>query len=158
VSVLTGATLPNGIDWSPDGTTMYFIDSISGCVDAFAFDMDSGIPGSRRHLIEIPAARGMPDGLTVDSEGFLWVALYRGGALHRYRPDGALDRVVDLPVSLVTSCAFGGPDLGTLFVTTATRGLDEQALRQQPGAGGIFRLRPGVEGLPAHRFGGQGLG
>ena len=146
-------TLPNGIDWSPDGRSMYFIDSATNCVDAFAFDGETGRVSDRRRLVEIPSEAGMPDGLTVDAEGCLWIAMYRGGALRRYSPAGELDRIVELPVSLVTSCTFGDTDLGTLYITTATRGLDSEALLAQPGAGGLFRLRPGVTGLPAHRFG-----
>jgi sugar lactone lactonase YvrE len=153
VSIVTGATLPNGIDWSPDGELMYFIDSASGCVDVFSFDLDTGIPTDRRHLVVVPEAAGMPDGLTVDAEGYLWVALYRGGAVRRYAPNGQLDFIVDLPVSLVTSCAFGDPDLASLYITTASRGLDAEALRREPEAGGLFRVRPGVTGRPSNRFG-----
>ncbi len=154
--MLTELTLPNGLDWSPDGRTMYFIDSQTGYVDAFDFEMDSGALSDRRHLVAVEG-EAMPDGLTVDAEGCLWVALYRGGAVHRYTPTGALDRVVELPVSLVTSCTFGDQDLGTLYITTASRGLAPEARRLQPGAGGLFRLRPGVGGLPAHRFEAGGL-
>lgn len=152
--VLTGVTLPNGIDWSPNGRTMYFTDSATGCVDAFDFDLASGKPSNRRHLIEIPEADGTPDGLTVDAAGFLWVALYRGGSVRRYTPTGTLDLVIELPVKLVTSCAFGDADLKSLYITTATRGLDSAALVAQPGAGGLFRVRPpGVAGVLSNRFG-----
>lgn len=150
-AMVAGATLPNGIDWSPDGRTMYFIDSATNRVDRFEFDPVRGTLGERSTVVGIPADLGMPDGLTVDASGCLWVALYRGGAVHRYTPAGELDRVLELPVRLVTSVAFGDSDLGTLYVTTATRGLQGPALREQPGAGGIFALRPGVTGLPANR-------
>lgn len=150
--MLSEATLPNGIDWSPDGATMYFVDSATGFVDAFDFDLALGTFCRRRHLIEISTELGMPDGLTVDADGFLWVALYRGWAVHRYSPTGNLDRRIELPVALVTSIAFGDEDMGSLYVTTASRGLDETALQEQRGAGGIFRVRPGVCGLAPHRF------
>ena len=151
--VLGGVTLSNGIDWSPDGQTMYYIDSASGCVDAFDFEVERGAISRRRHLVEIPAAAGMPDGLTVDVDGFLWVALYRGGALRRYSPEGQLDRIVELPVSLVTSCAFGDSDLQSLYVTSASRGLDRDSRSREPMAGGLFRLLPGISGVAPHRFG-----
>lgn len=154
--VITGATLPNGIDWSPDGESMYFIDSASRCIDVFTFEMSTGTLSDRRHIVEIPAADGMPDGLTVDANGYLWVALYRGGAIRRYTPGGALDRIVELPASLVTSCAFGDQDLGSLYITTATRGLDAEARKREPGAGGLFRIRPGVSGRAPNRFGSVG--
>jgi sugar lactone lactonase YvrE len=151
--VLEGVTISNGIDWSPDGETMFYVDSPSGCVDAFEFNADAGTIGRRRHLVEFPSDSGMPDGLTVDAEGFLWVALYGGGAVRRYSPEGRLDAVVELPVSLVTSCAFGDDDLGTLYITSASRGLDAAAREREPGAGGLFRVRPGVSGRLPHRFG-----
>jgi sugar lactone lactonase YvrE len=150
--VLTGLTISNGIDWSLDGHTMYFIDSALGCVDAFDFDEERGCLSNRRHLIEVPPEDGMPDGLTVDADGFLWVALFRGAAVRRYSPEGKLQCVVDLPATLVTSCAFGDPDLGTLYVTSASRGLDEEGRHRQPHAGALFRLRPGVKGRQAEFF------
>jgi sugar lactone lactonase YvrE len=92
--------------------------------------------------------------MTIDAEGGLWVALWGGWAVHRYRPDGALDRVVEAPAAHITSCAFGGPALEDLFVTSARDGLEEAELAAQPYAGAVFRCRPGVAGLPAHRFAG----
>jgi sugar lactone lactonase YvrE len=152
--VLTGVTLSNGLDWTSDNSRMYYIDSPSQGVDTFEFDLERGALGARRRLISIPPALGMPDGMTVDTEGGLWVALHGGGAVHRYTPDGQLDRVIRVPVGQVTCCAFGGPDLGDLYITSMTYGLPAEALREQPLAGAVFRCRPGARGRPAHRFGG----
>jgi sugar lactone lactonase YvrE len=151
-AMLSGVTISNGLDWSEDGRTMYFIDSPTQSVDVFDFDLASGAIANRRTLVRIPAECGMPDGLTLDAEGHVWVSLWGGGALHRYRPDGTLDDVLRLPTRYPTSCAFGGPDLGDLYVTTASIRLSERERAEQPSAGGLFRMRPGVPGRPAHRF------
>ena len=152
--VLDGVTLSNGLGWSPDDRTFYYIDSLTYGVDAFDFDAASGTISNRRRLVDIPESTGFGDGMTVDAEGYLWVAVYAGWALHRYAPDGALDRVVRLPVAQPTCCTFGGDDLGDLYITTAAQELDSDALARQPHAGGLFRFRPGVAGLPANTFGG----
>jgi sugar lactone lactonase YvrE len=151
---LSGLTLSNGLDWSPDGRSLYFIDSLTQRVDLFDFDLHAGTLANRREFTRVPDAAGMPDGLAVDADGFVWVALWGGGALHRYATDGALAQVVTLPVSHPTSCAFGGPDLGDLYVTSATVELTPAALARQPYAGGLLRLRPGVAGRAGHRFAG----
>lgn len=152
--VLGETTISNGIDWSLDGHTMYYVDSAVGGVDCFDYDAEVGAVSSRRRLVDVPAADGLPDGLTVDAEGFIWVALWGGSAVHRYGPDGTLDAVVPLPVTQVTSCAFGGADLDELFVTSAAEGIAEDQLRRQPHAGGVFRVRPGCRGRAPNRFGG----
>ncbi len=153
-TMLEHVTISNGLGWSPDGRTMYYIDSGSGGVDAFRYDLSAGAIDERRQVVAIAPADGVPDGLTVDSEGALWVALWGGGAVHRYLPDGTLDQIVELPCRLVTSCAFGGDRLGELFITTATVGLTDAELAAQPGAGGVFSCRPGGLGLPATPFAG----
>jgi sugar lactone lactonase YvrE len=153
-AVLDGLTISNGMGWSLDGRTMYFIDSPTQRVDAFDFDPERGAVANRRPLVEVPPEAGLPDGMTVDTEGFLWVALWGGWAVRRYAPDGTLDRVVRLPVSQVTSCAFGGPGLDQLYVTSAARDLTGDALRREPHAGALFRCRPGVRGLPGVAFAG----
>jgi sugar lactone lactonase YvrE len=150
--VLSGVTLSNGLGWSADGRQMYYIDSTTQGVDVFDFDPADGRLGQRRRLITVPPAEGLPDGMTVDAEGGLWVALHGSGTIRRYTLDGRVDRVVRVPPAMVTCCAFGGPDLADLYITTMSLGLSEEGRRAQPLAGGLFRCRPGVHGLPAHRF------
>ena len=133
---------------------MYFIDSTTRRVDVLDYDLETGRASSRRPLVGLPEGAGLPDGMTVDAEGCLWVAAWDGWAVHRYRPSGELDRIVRLPVARVTSCAFGGPDLDDLYVTTARTGLSEAELREQPLAGCLFVVRPGVTGRAATPFGG----
>jgi sugar lactone lactonase YvrE len=147
--VLARVTISNGLAWSDDASTMYYIDSPTQRIDAFAYAVETGEIRDRRPVVHIPAELGSPDGLTIDADGGLWVALWGGGAIHRYL-DGRLDRVIRLPVSRPTSCAFGGPDLDELYVTSAWKGLSADARRAEPLAGALFRVRPGVRGvLPA---------
>jgi sugar lactone lactonase YvrE len=150
-TVLTGVTLSNGIAWSLDGERMYYIDSVTQQVDIFDYDTVSGSPGGRRPLVRIDAASGLPDGLALDSEGGVWVALYGGHAVNRYGPDGRLDAVLELPAAKVTACAFGGPGLDELYITTSRVDL---APGDQPAAGALFLARPGVRGLPGGVYGG----
>lgn len=150
-AVLPGVTISNGLGWSPDGRTLYYIDTPLRRVDAFDFEPGSGALSRRRQLCAIEPGAGDPDGLSVDAEGCVWVALWEGWGLRRYRPDGALLAVVELPVARVTSCAFGGEDLETMYITTA---LPDEPDPGQPHAGGVFCLRPGVRGLAAHSFAG----
>ena len=147
VRVLDGVSISNGIDWSPGGTLMYYADSPTRRVDVFDWDEDGGMISRRRPFVTLAAGDGVPDGLCVDADGFIWVALWGGSAVRRYRPDGTLDREVRLPVTQVTSCAFGGPDLDELFITTAAGGLTEE----EPMAGAIFRYRPGCQGRQPNR-------
>ena|SRR5579859_5135474 len=150
--VLSGVTLSNGLDWTPDGRQMYYIDSTTQGVDVFDYDQADGTLRNRRRRITIPPEEGLPDGMTVDAEGGLWVALHGSGTIRRYTPDGEVDRVVRVPATMVTCCAFGGPDLTDLYITTMSLGQSEEAKHEQPLAGGLFRCRPGVRGLPPHRF------
>lgn len=146
--VLSGVTLSNGIAWSPDDTSMYYVDTAKGSIDVFDFDLDTGAIAARRPLIDVPPKLGKPDGIAVDDAGCVWVALWGGAAVHRYTPAGLLEARLELPVSQVTSCCFGGQDLDTLFVTTAARGVSStEAL-----AGALFACRPGVTGPPALPF------
>jgi sugar lactone lactonase YvrE len=155
-TVLTGLTISNGIGWSPDGATMYLADSGTGLVEAFAFEGTTGDLSERRTLVRIQRPGAVPDGLTVDQEGGIWVALWGGGAIQRYGPDGALLATLRLPVDQPTSCAFGGPELATLFVTSARAGLDEAALDRQPHAGHLFRFDDlGVTGTPCAPYRGH---
>jgi len=139
-TVLTGLTISNGIGWSPDGRTMYLSDSGAGLVEAFDFDGVTGGIGGRRTLVHIDRPGVAPDGLTVDEQGDIWVALYGGWAVNRYGPDGSLRETVEIPAAQATSCAFGGDDRGTLFVTTGRERLDEGALARQPDAGRVFSV------------------
>lgn len=152
--VVDGASLSNGLDWSPDGRTFYWVDTPTGGVDAFDMDPAAGTLSNRRRAVAIPADQGRPDGLTVDAQGCLWVALYGGWAVRRYTPDGELLAVVGLPVAQVTSVAFGGADLSTLFVTTARQNLTPGDLAGQPAAGGVFAVGTGVEGRVRPAFAG----
>jgi sugar lactone lactonase YvrE len=152
--VLGDVTLANGLGWSPDDSTMYFIDSATQRIDVFNYDSTTGVISNRRTLIAIPEEVGLPDGMTVDADGFVWVALWGAGKLHRYSRSGDLDRVVELPVTQVTSCCFGGEDLGDLYITSAAYELSPDHLRRQPHAGALFRLTPGVVGLPPHGYAG----
>jgi sugar lactone lactonase YvrE len=154
--VLTGLTISNGIGWSPGGTTMYLADSGTGDVYAFDFDPATGNLGRRRTVVHISTPNAVPDGLTVDHQGNIWVALWDGGALARYHPDGSLLASIPLPVDRPTSCAFGDTGGGTLFVTTARDGLSEAALARQPDAGRVLRLDSlGVTGPPCEPYRGH---
>jgi sugar lactone lactonase YvrE len=150
--VLTGLTVSNGLGWSPDGSTMYHIDSPTHGVDAFDVDPTTGDVSNRRRLVTFAAAWGLPDGMTVDEEGFLWIAFWGGSAVRRVAPDGDVAAEIGLPVTLVTSCAFGGDDGAELFVTSAHVDLTPEERRAQPHAGALFRLRPGVRGPAGHPF------
>jgi sugar lactone lactonase YvrE len=150
--MLDGLTISNGISWSADGRSMYYIDSPTYRVDAFDYDVEAGEIANRRTLFELPVDGGLPDGMTVDAEGLLWIAFWGVGAVRRYTPDGLLAALIELPVSLVTSCAFGGPDLGDLYITSASGPLSPEQAVDQLAAGGLFRARPGVYGLRQHRF------
>ena len=152
-TMLTGVTISNGIDWTLDGRRMYYVDSPTRRIDVFDFDGPGGAITNRRLFAAIPADAGIPDGLTVDAEGFVWLALWGGGALHRYAPDGTLERRVPLPVSHPTSCAFGGAALDELYVTSARRPLSAEERKKESAAGGLLRLRPGVKGRLPNLFG-----
>jgi sugar lactone lactonase YvrE len=152
--VLGEVTVSNGIDWSPDGKTMYYVDTAFNGIDSFRFDSERGTISERRRLVTFEPGQGAPDGIAIDSDGCLWVACWGAWELRRLSPGGKLDRRIKLPVSLVTSCAFGGSDLQDLYVTTAQLGLSDAELAAQPLAGSLFRVRPGVQGLPGPPFAG----
>ncbi|GAA1224762.1 SMP-30/gluconolactonase/LRE family protein [Pseudonocardia alaniniphila] len=147
--VLSGVTISNGIGFSPDGATMYYVDSPTRRVDAF--DVDGARIAGRRPFVHVADGAGGPDGLWVDEQGGVWVALYGGSAVHRYDPAGRLDEVVELPVTKVTSCTFGGADRSTLYVTTSREGLPAG---EQPSAGAIFAAEVGIRGTPVLPFAG----
>jgi sugar lactone lactonase YvrE len=147
--VVKGVTVSNGIGWSPDGSRMYYADTPMRRVDVFDYDPATGEAFQRRLFTDLSRMEGVPDGLTVDVDGCVWVAMWDGGALRRFTPDGQQDAVLPVPVSRPTSCAFGGPDLADLYVTTASLGLTDPELAAQPLAGRLLRFRPGPSGLPS---------
>jgi sugar lactone lactonase YvrE len=148
-ALLTGITVSNGLGWSPDQLLLYYVDSPTRRIDVLRYDPEVGGIGDRRPFADLSDVSGVPDGLTVDAEGHVWVALHGGGSLRRYAPDGSLDAVITLPVTHPTSCAFGGDGLRDLFVTTACRDLSSDQLAAQPMAGRLLRFTPGVTGQPA---------
>jgi len=155
-TALTGLTISNGIGWSPDTRTMYLNDSGTARIEAFRFDDASGAITDRRTLVQLDQPGIAPDGLTVDEQGGIWVALWGGGAINRYGPGGSLLASIRVPVERPTSCAFGGPDRAILFVTTARADLDELALARQPDAGRVFAIEGlGVRGLPCLPYRGR---
>jgi D-xylonolactonase len=144
--------VPNGPAFSPDGRIMYHSDSARRRLYAFDLAAD-GVPANRQLLAEFAADQGYPDGMTVDAEGMLWIAFWDGGCLRRLAPDGRIELELALPVSRPTSCAFGGPGLDRLFVTSARIGLDAAAGAMQPLAGALFMIETTVRGLPDRPFG-----
>ncbi|MFE4620292.1 MULTISPECIES: SMP-30/gluconolactonase/LRE family protein [Streptomyces] len=146
VTLLDSVTISNGLGWSPDGSRLYYADSPTGRVDVFAYDPESGALSDRRPFVVLD--RGVPDGLTVDSAGRVWVAVWGGGEVLAFEADGTLHARVDVPASHVTSCAFAGPARDVLVITTATEGLDEDRRDAEPDAGRLFACRPGATGLP----------
>jgi|SRR5271166_1037104 len=150
--MLDGLTIPNGLGWSPDGTTMYLIDSGPRVVHAFEFDPVRGTISAGRVLVTVAEELGAPDGMTVDAAGDLWVAIYGGGRVHRYSPDGLLRETLIVPAKQSTSCAFGGPGLDRLYVTTATEDWSEARRRAEPAAGLAYRFQTDASGLPATPF------
>ncbi len=146
--------ISNGLAWSLDGSTMYYIDSNTAAVQAFDFEMETGGISNGRVIIRIPPSMGTPDGMTIDAEGMLWIALWGGGRVGRWHPaDGQLLESVTCPVSQTSACAFGGPALDTLYITSARAGLTVEQIAREPFAGGLFATKPGCQGLPAYRFG-----
>lgn len=146
--VLTGVSISNGLAFSPDGALAYYIDTPTHGVDVFDYDPDQGLR-DRRRLLSIDPDLGSPDGMTVDAEGCLWVAMHGGAAVLRFRPDGAPDGRIEVPVRDVTACTFGGADLDRLFITTSRAGGDTA-----PMAGAVFAADVGVAGLPALSYAG----
>ncbi len=152
--MLGPVSISNGLDWSPDNKIFYYTDLASSRVDQFDFEVATGTIRNRRLFVEFPSEIGYPDGLIVDAAGFVWVALWEGGSVHRYAPDGRLDLIVPVPASQTTKCAFGGPELKDLYVTTAWIGLDAAARAEQPHAGSLFKIQTGARGKKINRFAG----
>ena len=150
--MLDDLTISNGLGWSPDGQTMYLVDSGPRVVYEFAFDPDWGTIAGSRVLITIAEDLGAPDGMTVDAAGDLWVAVYGGGRVHRYSPDGSLRQAILVPAAQTTCCGFGGPRLHRLYITTATENWSEEERRAEPAAGVVYSCDTNTVGLPAAPF------
>ena len=146
------AELHNGMAWTADGRHFYLSHSNSGEIWRFDYDPERQRVGERHLFAAVDPSIGLPDGAAIDVDGYYWCAIHGGGRLHRYAPDGRLDDEIMLPVSQPTMCAFGGDDLATLYVTSAADGLDAGALAAEPHAGGVFRLRPGIAGIPRQPY------
>ena len=144
--VLSGVTVSNGLAWAADGAHLLYVDSPTGRIDRFEFDGATGTFDGRRSHVDLDVGDAVPDGIAVDADGGVWVALWGGGAVHRYDATGVLDEVIEVPARCVSSCAVVG---GALFVTTST-----QEDRDNPAAGALFRCNVGVAGLPVHTFAG----
>jgi sugar lactone lactonase YvrE len=152
--MLEGLTISNGMGWSPDERTFYFADSGKRTIWAFDFDLETGDIANRRPFVQLTEGEGSPDGLCVDSDGYLWVAMWDGWAIRRFAPDGTLDKVIDLPVPRPTSCCFGGSDMTTLFITSARIRLSAQQLTEAPLSGCVLAVKTDVRGQDNHTFAG----
>jgi sugar lactone lactonase YvrE len=147
--VLDDVRISNGLGWSPDHKTMYYVDTLRG-IDAFDYDVDTGHVANRRRLVTIDPRDGAPDGMCTDSEGHLWVAMWGGYCVKRFAPDGSLEASIAVAAKHTSSCAFGGVDLRDLYITSATQDLEEADLAKDPFSGALFRMRLGVPGeLPS---------
>lgn len=144
--------ISNGLGWSPDNKTMYYADSPAKCIYAYDFDFETGSPSNERVFVTVD--KGVPDGLTVDSKGFIWNCQWDAWRVVRYAPDGTVDMILDVPAQRPTSCMFGGPDLRDLFITSASINLTDIEKERQPRAGCIFRVRTDVAGIPEPLYAG----
>ncbi len=144
--------ISNCLCWSPDDTILYFADSRKHQVWMYDFDLESGTIENRRTFLDVPPEEGVPDGATVDAEGFVWIAHMRGGMVRRYDPDGKAEREYKFPASLTSCPALGGPDLTTLYVTTASTRFTEEDFAREPDAGSIFAVETGIKGIPEPVF------
>lgn len=153
-TLLTGLRISNGLAWSMDGGTFYHIDTPTRKIMAYDYDLVTGEIANPRLVVEIPIGMGHPDGMTIDAEGRLWVAMWGGSAVTVWNPaNGSLLARIPIPAKHVSSCTFGGPDLSELYVTSARQGLGRVHLAVRRASGGLFRIRTDAQGLPAHSFG-----
>lgn len=153
VTVLSGIGMSNGLDWSPAGDVMYYVDTATQRVDRFTVDV-GGTLRAPRPFASVHRRHGLPDGLAVDEQGGVWLAVWGAGQVRRLERDGTISCVVDVPATHTTSCAFGGEDLRTLFITSAREGLSAEALARNPAEGGLFAVTAPVAGRPPFRFAG----
>ncbi|HEY0826663.1 MAG TPA: SMP-30/gluconolactonase/LRE family protein [Bacilli bacterium] len=153
--VVDGVAISNGLTWSVDHKIMYYIDSVTKQVAAYDYDLSTGGISNRKIVITIPENGGLPDGMTLDAEGMIWIAQWGGYQVSRWNPHtGQQIDSIQLPVSQVSSCTFGGEHMDVLYITTATNGLDSQALLAEPLAGSLFSIKTKVKGVPSYKFGG----
>jgi len=151
-TIETNVGVSNGIGWSPDNRLMYFTDSPLHMIYVYDFDATTGTIQNRRPFVHTPDEKGVPDGLAVDSEGFIWSACWGGWKVTRYDPSGKVEREIQLPVEYPTCCAFGGEHLDELYITSAWTALREEQKMQQPYAGDLFRVKTGIKGLERPKF------
>ncbi|HXD09986.1 MAG TPA: SMP-30/gluconolactonase/LRE family protein [Anaerolineales bacterium] len=153
--ILGDITISNGMAWSPDYKTFYYIDTPTRTVRAFDYDLETGAIANPRAAIYVPEALGWPDGMTSDTQGNLWIAMWGGAKLTKWNPNtGQLLEQIPVPALNVSSCVFGGKNMNELYITSARKGLDEAVLAKYPLTGGVFRLETNVEGLPTFEFAG----
>lgn len=147
--------ISNGIVWSLDHTMMYYIDSMAYTVRAFDYDNSNGDIANERVVVQVAREMGLPDGMSIDAEGMLWVAHFGGSCIRRWNPNtGQLISQIDLPTAQITACAFGGPNFDTLYITSAANGYGDADFAREPHAGGLFVTQPGIEGVPTFAFAG----
>ncbi|ADU31705.1 SMP-30/gluconolactonase/LRE family protein [Evansella cellulosilytica] len=151
--MIEDVSISNGLAWDTNKQLMYYIDTPTKKVAAFDYDAATGEINNKRYVITIPEGEGFPDGMTIDAEGMLWIAHWGGSRVSRWNPDnGEKLSEIFFPVSQVTCCCFGGEKLDKLYVTTASVGLSEAEQKEQPNAGGVFVVEPGVKGTYSYRF------
>lgn len=147
--------ISNGLVWSLDQSTMYYIDSMAYTVRAFDYEKSSGAIANERIAVKVEREMGLPDGMSIDAEGMLWVAHFGGSCIRRWNPNnGQLLSQIDLPTAQITACAFGGPNFDTLYITSAANGYGDADFAREPHAGGLFVTQPGVQGVPTFAFAG----
>jgi sugar lactone lactonase YvrE len=153
---LNSVSIPNGIAWSRDGNRMYFTDTPTQTIQSFLFDVASGELKFEKLAITIDKKNGSPDGMCMDEEGMLWIAQWDGFGVYRWNPQtGKMLDKIELPVPQVSSCAFGGENMDQLFITTARENMSEEKIAKYPLSGNVFIAKPGVKGMPVHKFGKQ---
>jgi sugar lactone lactonase YvrE len=150
----TGLCVANGIGFSPDGGTMYVSEQFAGRILAYDYDQVTMSISGKRVFALVDAGKGLPDGITVDAEGFVWNGRWGGSTIARYAPDGTLDREIPLPVAVGTCIGFGGKEVNELYITTAWYGMDAKARAEKPYSGDLFMMKPGVRGIPEPAFAG----
>src|SRR5215217_3784947 len=153
--LLRNSTISNGMTWSPDYQTFYYIDTPTREVRAFDYDLETGKLANSRCVISVPLSLGWPDGMTSDIQGNLWIAMWGGAQITKWNPNsGRLLEQIPVPAKNVSSCTFGGQDGNELYITSARIGLDENSLTQYPLTGSVFRIRTRVVGMPTFEFAG----